>query len=212
MLRNCSKCKVDKEFGEFNKCSGGKYGLKPICKVCESVINKAWRDNNKEKHKMLQKRWREENPEKAKISSSSWRLAHPEEFKLLSKAYKTKNKKHVMYLYSVWRQNNKKIRNLYLRNWVKQNKEKTKQFKRKDTLRKYGLSLEDFNNMLVSQGGVCKICGTDNKGRLLCVDHDHITGKVRALLCNNCNTGLGMLKDNILILEKALEYLKQHST
>ena len=51
----------------------------------------------------------------------------------------------------------------------------------------------------------CVICGNNEK---LVVDHDHKTGKVRGILCNNCNTGLGMLQDNPKLLLRAISYLK----
>ena len=55
--------------------------------------------------------------------------------------------------------------------------------------------------------GKCFICGLDKDRRNLCVDHCHTTGKVRGLLCDNCNVGLGRFKDNITLLEKAIKYL-----
>lgn len=65
---------------------------------------------------------------------------------------------------------------------------------------KYNLSLEDFNTMLLSQNGVCVICGGVNKGKLtdvpLSVDHNHTTGQVRGLLCSPCNSKLGWFESN----------------
>lgn len=86
---------------------------------------------------------------------------------------------------------------------------------RKATLRaKYRITLEDYNNMLAAQAGKCAICGTDKPGRrgvkYLCVDHCHKTGKVRGLLCVQCNSALGQLQDNLQTLQSAIEYLKQH--
>lgn len=78
-------------------------------------------------------------------------------------------------------------------------------------LRRYGITLAQYNEMLESQGGVCYICkGACPTGRRLAVDHCHTTGKVRSLLCTQCNKGLGNFKDNSDLLEKAIEYLKQH--
>lgn len=70
----------------------------------------------------------------------------------------------------------------------------------------YGITLEDYNNMLASQNNRCLICG-DIRYKLH-VDHNHETGKVRGLLCNSCNTGIGLLKENENILLSAIEYLK----
>ena len=74
----------------------------------------------------------------------------------------------------------------------------------------YGLSLEDYEKMLFLQGYACAICRTKDwrgRGKRPCVDHDHKTGKVRGLLCSNCNTGLGMFNDNYDVLKQALAYI-----
>lgn len=76
----------------------------------------------------------------------------------------------------------------------------------------YGLSQEDYLSKINDQKNLCAICKTKNVGKVLCVDHDHKTGKVRGLLCTNCNVGLGNLKDNIQILQSAIEYLQNYST
>lgn len=63
--------------------------------------------------------------------------------------------------------------------------------------------------MLDMQGGRCAICGTDNTGKRRCfhVDHNHDTGKIRGLLCGNCNSGLGNLRDDVGLLNRAIQYL-----
>jgi hypothetical protein len=74
----------------------------------------------------------------------------------------------------------------------------------------YGLSKEDYNNLFQKQKGCCAICGihqSESKHRLH-IDHDHNTGKVRGLLCGNCNTGIGNLRDSIDLLKKAIGYLE----
>lgn len=70
----------------------------------------------------------------------------------------------------------------------------------------YGITLEDFDRMMSDQRNSCAICH-----ELLvkpCVDHDHETGVVRGLLCSNCNSGLGMFKDDIRLLAGAIVYLE----
>jgi hypothetical protein len=74
----------------------------------------------------------------------------------------------------------------------------------------FGITLEEYERLYEAQNCVCAICGNPNsKGRLLSVDHDHVTGKVRGLLCQKCNTGLGMFNDNLALLASALEYLSE---
>lgn len=78
--------------------------------------------------------------------------------------------------------------------------------------RNYGITLEDFKKMEADQGGVCKICGkppTKNRKRLS-VDHCHKTGKIRGLLCVNCNAMIGMAKDGPELLERGIQYLKEN--
>lgn len=73
----------------------------------------------------------------------------------------------------------------------------------------YNITLEEYNNLVIKQEGRCAICSTKDLGKhkKLYVDHDHITKKVRGLLCKNCNLGLGYFKDNTVSLLKAVEYL-----
>jgi len=92
-------------------------------------------------------------------------------------------------------------------------KELWKEYQRKSTLqRRYGITAEEYASMHEAQGGVCLICGLAAGGgrgaeSRLAVDHDHETGKVRGLLCNNCNNGLGRFKDSPELLRKAIDYL-----
>ena len=78
---------------------------------------------------------------------------------------------------------------------------------------KYGISLDEYNEMFTLQNGCCYICGIHSSklNRNLAVDHCHTTGKVRKLLCTNCNSGIGKLQENIELLQKAISYLKEHS-
>lgn len=84
--------------------------------------------------------------------------------------------------------------------------------------RKYGISLNQYNSLLESQKGLCKICGTsDPKGHgskngRFCVDHCHDTGIVRGLLCHHCNIGIGAFNDDTVKLAKAIDYLIQDGT
>lgn len=81
---------------------------------------------------------------------------------------------------------------------------------------KFKAPIETIQYLLSRQ--VCDICGEPEKQkdhrtkqvRRLAIDHDHMTGKVRGILCSDCNTGLGKYRDNIQLLGKAIEYLKQH--
>jgi hypothetical protein len=95
------------------------------------------------------------------------------------------------------------------RNWRKSHP----QFVKSQTLNRYdGINETVYNEKLVQQKNVCEICGKTQKRKnyRLGVDHDHKTNKVRALLCNNCNTAIGLVYENINILENIITYLKKH--
>lgn len=72
----------------------------------------------------------------------------------------------------------------------------------------FGLTAEQHDAILDAQGGGCAVCGhTCPTGKRLAVDHDHVTGQVRGLLCVNCNKGIGHLRDSHVLLAKAAGYL-----
>src|SRR5712691_9384434 len=79
---------------------------------------------------------------------------------------------------------------------------------RGDFRRRYGMSWNDYDELLARQGGVCAICKKKSKRRL-CVDHCHACRKVRGLLCHKCNTGLGLFDDDTDRLRAAIAYLER---
>jgi hypothetical protein len=74
--------------------------------------------------------------------------------------------------------------------------------------RLYRINSCEYDALVESQGGLCLICG-EIPNTQLCVDHDHATGKIRGLLCYKCNLLLGLVKDNVELLHKAVEYLNK---
>ena len=97
----------------------------------------------------------------------------------------------------------------YAKSWHYSNRERRKQEARK---RRYGISHEEYFRLEKEQGKVCAICGKPNTpGRDLAVDHSHITGVVRGLLCTRCNVILGLVKDNPEHLLEAALYLESRS-
>lgn len=94
----------------------------------------------------------------------------------------------------------------------KNNPVKSKLRHRKHRLKKaFGITIEQYEEMFKKQGGCCAICGDTNikYGRRLAVDHEHETGKVRGLLCNQCNRALGYFHDSIVNLASAIKYLSR---
>lgn len=76
----------------------------------------------------------------------------------------------------------------------------------------YGITKDEYDIMYSKQNGKCAICNSDkvnrNKTDKFCIDHCHNSGKVRGLLCHNCNVLLGKLSDNIELCEKIIYYIK----
>lgn len=92
--------------------------------------------------------------------------------------------------------------------YYERHKKKWKEYNLKS---KFDLTLDDYNAMLKKQGGVCAICGgTEGNGQRLSVDHNHESGTVRGLLCQRCNTVIGMSLENTQNLKAAIAYLERH--
>jgi hypothetical protein len=86
-----------------------------------------------------------------------------------------------------------------------------------DLMKTYGITTDQYNELLANQSGVCAICKSSkpssesSRKKFFCVDHCHNTGEIRGLLCDSCNRGIGLLKDSVEILKQATEYLEKHS-
>ena len=99
--------------------------------------------------------------------------------------------------------------------WKLNNPEKAKQYRLNEKCAKYKITYEDYCQLLIDQKGVCAICSNPEtrvdhrtkKITTLAIDHNHETGKVRGLLCGNCNTALGLLQDCSETLLSAYKYL-----
>ena len=81
--------------------------------------------------------------------------------------------------------------------------------------KKFGITLEQYDEMLATQGGVCAVCKQPEavaREQALAVDHDHQPGgRVRGLLCNRCNRALGFFRDDPALLRAAADYLEAHA-
>lgn len=142
-----------------------------------------YKDKNKEKE------WKRNHPEYGK----QWRLKNKESMKIYHSEFYKKNKKEID------RRNIK---------YYKEHRKEVYLNQRRNALKNsYGLTIEGYEVLVQSQNGKCCICLLEKP---LVVDHDHETGKIRGLLCHKCNSGIGMMCDDIKIVRMAYEYLKKH--
>lgn len=186
---------------------------------------------NKVEKREYEKKWKLENPQKVKESSKKWnnsdkRKKYLENWNNSEKGKESIKKARIKFSlkedkkprteYSrIWHLKNKERIRPLQKKWRDDNPEKTKeQYRRSDLKKKFGITVLEFDELFKKQNGVCKIClnpETSTRGgnkRNISVDHDHKTGKIRGLLCNNCNRAMGLFKDDIKILIRVIDYLK----
>ncbi len=105
-----------------------------------------------------------------------------------------------------YRKNNRESVRRNARKYSQKNKEQNRE---SHLRRKFGISGEQFQQMSVAQEGMCAICGV--KPEKLCVDHNHTTNVVRALLCKKCNFAIGLLNEDSATFAKAIVYLEKYN-
>lgn len=161
---------------------------------------KKYRENHKEEVKERFKRYLKTHPEKAK----EFRKRHYEKYKeQIRKKEREKyweNREHILEVRAEYR---------------KKNKEKIYSDNRKRILKKYGLTAERYEKMLENQNDSCAICEKHFSEKIIMqrlpsIDHCHTTGKVRGLLCMDCNVKLSVL-ENTVFVKKANKYIKSAS-
>jgi len=135
-----------------------------------------------------------------------WRKKNPEKVAAHAKKTRIKNREKVRARQKEWGEKNKEHRAEKGRKWYNENKERTRN---SQLIRVFGITLDEYNIMLDKQNDRCAICGENVGGKSFAVDHDHLSGKVRGLLCGSCNVGIGHFRDDPELLEKAIEYIKR---
>jgi hypothetical protein len=190
--RHCTICGKEKPFEAFNKFKPGKQGRRAACKVCMNAIAQE-RAQQYPKRQVTHKICavcKVNLPVEEFYKSTQHIDGHRPWCRGCTRAY---NKTH------------------------HRTKGKEKQTTvRARTLKKlYNLTIDDYQRMWDAQGGACKMCSRPETNvnpngtvRTLCVDHCHTTGKVRGLLCGNCNVAIGLLQENVATLARGIQYLQ----
>lgn len=189
--KTCTRCLRTAPFSEFStRIYKGQVKHYSPCFSCQREIDKERWIVRKDAHN-AQRRDRRKNDPEARVQQLAanrlWASRNPEKCKRLhAKKIAAKPEKYADIL---------------------------KRADRKHHLKAlYGLTLDQYHEMLEAQGGVCAICRTipSEKRKTLVVDHDHVTGSVRKLLCTRCNSAIGFLWDSPDVVQRALDYLLAH--
>lgn len=222
----CRKCSISQPFHQFHRSSNHKYGYKNTCKTCTRQIWKEYRTrpefierqkiNNRRKYKRYceapvfveekqcstckiikpASEFRKNTGSRDGLRSQCRDCIHIKEaaqwqgLKVDPEKYRQHLDRMNQFTYDRYRTDEGYLKTLDYR------------------LRsKFGITLDDYNQMLDIQNHVCAICGGTNGDQRLQVDHDHVTGAIRGLLCRGCNSGLGHFRDSSQLIAAALEYL-----
>jgi len=194
-MRTCIRCDLKKPFVDFHKDYMFKSGYKSTCKECYKnkvpVPVKVVVDHKICSTCKIDKKLELFNiDKKGKLGRHAYCKQCAKDKRDLLGNNKERQKK--------WRQNNLEFYKNYARMWSYQ---------------KLGIKItqEEYDLLVLKQQNRCAICqDTPSDGKVLCLDHNHNTLKVRGLLCNSCNIALGKFKDSKEILTKALDYLRDN--
>ena len=190
-LKQCTQCKEWKSRDLFNKRSAKADGLQSECRAC---------------HTERCRKYRKENPKKIEESLRKSREKHRDKINEKARAYAQQNRQKIRECCRKSRLNNLEQYRERERAYYHANKNKI----REKTLKaKYGIALSQYNMILAMQEFKCACCETEDPGGngSFNVDHDHNTGQIRGLLCQNCNAGIGQLGDTIEGILNAVRYL-----
>ncbi len=178
------RCKKHGELNLENAYQGSeKDYFRLRCKICAHEKRVTRYRNTRHESILAATKWKRENRDRINKQAADDKIKNPEK-------------------YAKWR------RDYYERNSLNINT--------RVICRYHGLDLPSYEQMFTAQNNQCAICGKEETRKLkgtvmrLCVDHDHKTGKIRALLCHDCNSGLGKFYDSADLLTKAAIYLMDH--
>jgi hypothetical protein len=196
-------------FGEDEMCTAECHPERiSYCKgLCKSCYQKQWRAGDIERIRSQERVHRNNNKEKINAYVREWKSEHKDSVKVGHKKYRENNADTLLSKHREYNSNNREKINLNNRiyNYTHPDSKMSTHL-----TNRYKITKTEYDNMFSLQNGVCAICGNTGGKKRLCVDHNHITGKIRGLLCDGCNVGIGRLKDSVSLVEKALDYLKLH--
>lgn len=195
MYKTCNKCKIVKTINEFGKNKRKIDGIHTECKKCVNSYNQS---------RIVKAAIARDN----KCTLNEKECFKCKTVKSIDNFHKNKNR------YDGFYGNCKECVNESTSVWQKENKDIILNGR---LIRTFGITTEQYNDLLKKQNGLCALCkkpetavnNKRNEIKKLAIDHDHITGKNRGLLCSRCNTALGSFKESIEFLQAAINYINQ---
>lgn len=189
--KKCSGCQRMLPLTAFSRHRGAKDGLQTSCRECQKV----WYQQYK-----IHGSYRPHRPIRAAPDGHKW-CTGCDELKPVAEFYKNRGRKGGL---------TDTCKTCQL-TWSRERYARDPKYRRRYLLaKKYGMTLDAYDALLEAQGGVCAICGEAGAdAKMLAVDHDHNTGKVRGLLCDKCNQGIGLFRDDPELMAKAIQYIKE---
>lgn len=183
-VKICCRCKIEKSIDLFPRNKRLSDGRDTRCSSCNSISSKNYRNLNLEKTRASTRRWYYANKSHVRDVQKRWGKNNPDKIKAAQKRYKESHPNYRTF---------------------------------KDIKRNFGIDVSEYFKILNSQNGVCLICNRPERRKLfgkitrLAIDHNHKTGKVRGLLCSNCNRALGLLEENLVFIDQMKKYILKNS-
>lgn len=175
----CTHCQQEKPVSDFATNQRYKDGYYAYCDECVSTVSKEIYAKNREKRLAQMKAWKAANPEKVRAANQRWNAANGDLRRQLDRERGVKYPRRATFYH--WK-------------------------------RYFGLTPEAHAALIAAQDGKCRVCGVafePGRGEKSAhVDHDHKSGKVRGIICRECNLGIGHFRDDLALLEKAVVYLR----
>jgi hypothetical protein len=199
-MKTCKGCSESKDISEFSKHSQMRDGHLNYCKLCVYRRTRARAEGDPERHRAIKRAERIRNRDAYTARRQEWRHKNADRHRANNRAWYEANKERI-------RARDKERRERHPEDTYAD-------YRRRLLRRKYGLTVERYEELLAAQSGCCAVCGSkEPRGNtragkaVFVVDHDHNTGAVRGLLCRTCNAAIGLLGDNPENLRRALRYL-----
>lgn len=169
---------------------------------------KAYRASHRDEINAYARDYRIKHRDEVNIKRRTYNAAHKEKIYAQNKAYRAVHREELNARKRAYYATDREKYNARHRAWRAANRKKVRFYGLKDRL---GMSQAEYEALLDSQGGVCAICQKSNwNGKTPHVDHDHTTGKIRGILCHNCNYSLGLIMDDPKIAQAMVDYLEKY--